>query len=257
MQNYKDFAFELADKASKIMLANFTVGMDTQTKEDNSPVTKADLEINSLAIKEINEKFPDHSIIAEEESAERESEYTWVCDPIDGTIPFSHGIPTAVFALALMKDYQPILSVIADPFSKRVFFAEKDKGAFLNDKPIQVNKIDSLGKSSLGAATLGAWWKYDGLDVSDLLVKLTRKGARVLTLGSIIYSNTMVASGEFTAALFPGKSIHDTAAPALLVEEAGGKATDLAGKELDFSKPLNGHVISNGLVHEEIIDIIK
>lgn len=257
MQNYKDLAFQLAEKAGKIMLANFKIGVDTEIKKDFSPVTKADLEINSLVIKEINKNFPDHSIIAEEESAVKESKYTWVCDPIDGTIPFSHGIPTAVFALALMKNYQPILSVIADPFSKRIFSAEKGKGAFLNNKSIKVNNINSFKAPSLGTSTLGAWIKYDGKDISKHILKLTKKGAKVITLGSIIYSGALVASGEFCATIFPGKKIHDTVALTLLVEEAGGKATDITGKKLDFSKSLNGHIISNGALHNKILDTIK
>src|SRR4051812_43111403 len=85
---------------------------------------------NALVLKTIKTRFPDHSILSEEgDDFSEEHDYVWICDPVDGTHNFSHGVPTATFALALVHKGEPMLCVILDPFLKRLFYAEKGKGA--------------------------------------------------------------------------------------------------------------------------------
>jgi len=103
MEQYLEFAKKLAKEAEEISLKYFSFEVERIIKEDNTPLTKADTEINDLVIKRINEIYPEHSIYGEEKSELKEnSKYIWVCDPIDGTMPFSNGLPIFTFSIALV-----------------------------------------------------------------------------------------------------------------------------------------------------------
>ena len=103
MEQYLEFTKNLAKEAEEIALRYFSFEVENTWKEDNTPLTKADTEINDLVIKRINEAYPEHSIYGEEKSDIKEnSQYIWVCDPIDGTMAFSCGLPIFVFSIALV-----------------------------------------------------------------------------------------------------------------------------------------------------------
>lgn len=249
-----DTARDLAKKAGAIMRQNFTLNMKKEWKEDATPVTKTDLDINTLVLKEIKHAYPDHSILSEEgDDFSEEHEYVWICDPVDGTHNFSHGIPTATFALALIKRGVPQLSVIYDPFMDRLFYAEKGDGAFLNEKPIHVNENPLLRKSVVG---LGKMKKVRNF--FPFAEELYTHDVRMLTGLSIHYMYALVACGEFSAALFGGPSPHDITPGTLLIEEAGGRASDLFGDTPErFDRDMRGQLTSNGLVHDELLELIS
>ncbi len=251
---YKTFALELAKEAGRIIKTNFSLGMKKEWKADNTPLTETDLKINQLVIDSVKKEFPGHSIIAEEGSDFSEkSEYVWVCDPVDGTIPFSHGIPTCVFSLALVRKGKSILGVIYDPFLDRMFFAEKNKGAFLNGEKISVSRAISLQNTLVGVES----WKDDKANILKAAEIVLNKGAKITSLNSIVYMDMLVANGEFAATLFPGTKPHDSAATKIVVEEAGGKVTDLYGNEQRYDRDIKGHIASNGILHQELVDIVK
>lgn len=249
------FAINLAKEAGKIIKDNFILGMAKEWKEDNTPVTITDHKINKLVIDEVKKYWPAHSILAEEESQlDGDGEFVWVCDPIDGTIPFSHGVPTCVFSLALVKNGEPILGVVYDPFMDRLYFAEKGKGAYLNEKKIFVSKSAIIRNSVLGIPN----WRDATYNLYELVKDLgiNHRGL-IINLASIIYMSVMVANGEFIAAVFPGDKAHDAAAVKIIVEEAGGKVTDIFGNEQRYDQDTNGFLASNGIVHDELLEIIK
>lgn len=254
---YKDFAIDIAYKAGEIMRQNFQLGMKKEWKSDNSPVTETDMAINNLVIEEINKNFPDHNINAEEKSDNnRISDYLWVCDPIDGTMPFTNGIPIFTFSLALVKNGEPILGVIYDPILNRLFFAEKNQGAFLNNQPIKVSEKQTLEKSTIDIVNFdNASWQ-----IWELAEWLSKKWAIVYKLNCITYPSALVACGEFDATIFPHHTAHDIAAVKIIVEEAGGKVTDLFGNKQRYDKPIKGAIVSNDKIHglllEEISKII-
>lgn len=227
--------------------------MKKEWKDHRSPVSAADLEINDLVLKTIKQKYPDHSILSEEGNDFDEShEYVWICDPVDGTHNFSHGMPTATFALALVHRGQPILSLILDPFLDRTYTAEKGKGAFLNSKQIFVNKHPTLAKALIGC---GKTKKVRNL--FPFMDETYDYGVSFITGLSIHYMCALVAAGEFSAALFGGISAHDMTAGKLLVEEAGGKATDIFGNiPTRFDRDMEGQMCSNGLLHDELLAIM-
>jgi fructose-1,6-bisphosphatase/inositol monophosphatase family enzyme len=256
MENYKQFAIDIAKEAGKIITDNFKIGMEKKYKWGYSPVTETDIKINQLVIDEVRKNFPTHAVLAEEQSDLKDKyDYLWVCDPVDGTIPFSHGVPVCTFSIALVdNDGQSLLGVIYDPFMNRMFVAEKGKGAFLNDNKISVNQNANLENNYV---TIDAWpkAKYDLLKLEYQLREAT--GAAILRYGSLCYSGVLVAAGEFTASIFAGNTAHDVAALKVIVEEAGGKVTDLFGNDQRYDKEIKGAIISNGLVHNQILQTVS
>ena len=256
MSNSKhmDTGLDLAKKAGVIMRKNFTAGMKKEWKDERSPVTETDLAINDLVLAEIKKEYPDHSILSEEgNDFSEDSEYVWICDPVDGTHNFSHGIPTATFALALVRAGDPILGVIYDPFLERIFYAEQGKGAFKNGEPIKVTSNPILKKTVIG---MGKMKKVGNL--FPVAEALYGHGVSLITGLSIHYMNALVAAGEFSAAIFGGTSPHDMTPAKVIVEEAGGRVSDLKGNmPKRFDRDIDGLVCSNHALHDEIVQLLK
>lgn len=252
MKDYKPFAINLAYKAGEIMRKNFTLGMEKSWKDNNTPVTVSDMTINRMVVESVQKYFPTHDVLGEEESDLKESEYVWVCDPLDGTIPFAHGIPTSTFSLALTHEGRPIFAVVYDPYMDRLFTAEKGKGAFLNDQKITVSKQSSLRNTAM---TIEGANKFEPF--LNIRQELSLNGTKVFSLMAFIYSGMLVAAGELMAAIFVHRNAWDVAAVKLLVEEAGGKCTDLYGNDQRYDRDTNGFVASNGLVHDQLIELLK
>ena len=253
MKNYKRFAIGLAKQAGEIIRNNFTLGMKKEWKADNTPLTETDLVVNQLVIDSIKKAFPEHSVLSEEgDYFSKESDYVWVCDPLDGTIPFSHGIPVCAFSLALVYKGESVLGVVYDPFMDRMFFAEKGKGAFMNKKRISVSSRDTFKHSLFSVVH----WNGAPFDFSRLAVVLKNEGARISNI-SIAYMGALTAAGEFVGTIFPGDHPNDTAALKVLVEEAGGKVTDIFGNEQRYDRPIKGHVVSNGILHEKLLALVR
>jgi len=254
MEEYKKFAEEMAMEAGKIMKDHFMIGMIREFKQDTSPVTRADLKINSLLIEKVSELFPEHSVIGEEESnIKKGGEYIWVCDPVDGTIPFSLGVPISTFSLALVKNGEVILGVVYDPFCDRLYSAQKSGGAFLNGKKISVSKNDNFEKAWIEYEM----WNRSKYDIQPLIDELKKLGTGLVHFASFVNPSMLVAAGEFSATIFPHITAHDAAAVKIIVEEAGGKVTDIFGNEQRYDKPINGLLASNGAIHSRLVELSK
>jgi len=251
--NYREFAIDSAKEAGRIIRESFGLGMERKYKQDNSPVTVTDTKINDLVIERVNTEFPGHDILAEERSdLSGHSEYVWVCDPVDGTLPFSHGIPTCAFSLALVKNGEPILGVIYDPFMERLYVGEKGKGAKLNGETVSVSQKDAFQNSLVGmdGDTLGSIFE---------VAKEFREnqGSSVIRFHSIVNSSSYVINGEMIVSIFFNTTAHDIAALKILIEEAGGKVTDIYGNEQRYDREIRGAVMSNGVVHDEVLELVK
>lgn len=253
MNGALNFAEELAREAGKIMRENFTLGVTGMKKEwkaDNTPLTVTDIAINTLVLNAIEKNYPEHSFVGEEGSNIKESEYTWVCDPVDGTIPFSHGFPTFAFSLALTKNGESIVGVMYDPIMDRLISAEKGKGAHLNGQKISVSSEKAITKQS-----------FVELNTDDRMTSLRaylhEKQCYVPCLYTCVYSAMLVATGEFVAAIYPYDKPWDAAAVKVVIEEAGGKVTDLDGNDQRYDGKVKGFVASNGLVHAELIQALQ
>jgi len=255
MKSDKLFALKLAEKAGNIMRSNFRYGMKKKNKvEDFSPVTEADLEINQLVIDEVKKQYPGYGVLAEEKNfLVKNSKFVWVCDPIDGTIPFSHGLPISTFSLALVKDGQPVVGVIYDPFHNNYFFAAKGKGAQMNGKKIKVSRAKRLE----GELVLTEHWKQAAYDTIKTIDALEDLNCHTSLLKSIAIGGALVAAGEAIGVICPGKTPWDMAAAKIIIEEAGGKVTDITGQEQRYDRNINGCFGSNAAVHQKLLKIIN
>ena len=253
-QKYLKFAKDIAYKAGKIMIEYFEDDSEASYKLDQTIVTKADTEINQYLIKKVKETFPTHSVDGEEEQFGK-SNYVWVCDPIDGTAMYARGIPVAVFSLALVIEGVPTIGVVYDPFTDSMYSAIKDKGAYKNNKKISVNNIELNDKKSV--SNFDMWPKAD-YNLYDSIKELGKK-TYFVGVGSVIRACMCIATGDFNLAIFPGTTHKncDIAAAKVIVEASGGKVTDLFGNEQRYDRDINGAVISNGKVHDEVVAVLK
>jgi myo-inositol-1(or 4)-monophosphatase len=247
------FAEGLARLAGTVIKSNFSPQMRKEWKRDGTPLTVSDTKINSLVIEEIRREFPKHSILAEEESALFPgSEFVWVCDPIDGTIPFSHGVPTSAFSLALCRNGVPLSGVLFDPFLDRMLIAELGSGTFLNGERVRVSPAKSLERNLVGIEGPNS----DLFSKSKTIEGAVMQGITPVILQSVCYAGMLVAIGEFVGVVFSGRTPWDAAALKIIVDEAGGKSTSIKGDSQSYTEPINGLVCSNGLLHNELLALV-
>jgi myo-inositol-1(or 4)-monophosphatase len=236
MNDYLEFAKQLAREAEEIALRYFGFETETTWKEDNTPLTNADTEINDLVIKRINEAYPHHSIYGEEKSEIKEgSQYIWVCDPIDGTIAFSCGLPIFVFSIALVdqSNGQPLMGLINDPVMKNMYWAYKGAGAYRNDNKISVSDTNTLANTYLCNSASG---KDTDFSYLSFLKLIDEKKCKSMRFPSFLYGAIQVANGKFVGGVYYRKYGHDVAALKIITEEAGGKVTDLNGEERRYDQ---------------------
>ena len=227
----------------------------SQKEGINNPVTEADHASEAAIIKIIKKNFPDHQVLAEETGEHiRDSNYKWIIDPIDGTINFAHGIPLCCVAIAIEKDKEIIMSAVYAPILNELYFAEKGKGATLNDKKISVSGTTTVLTSNL---VTGFPYTYINMPNGPLEVfsRLIRKGIPVRRLGSACIDLCWVACGRFDGFYEHKLETWDSAAGFLMVEEAGGKVTDHEGKK--FSPYQHRIIATNGKIHDELLGVVK
>ena len=255
-QEWLDFAKSMALEAGDIMRKYFGKKPDSHLKANNTIVTVADEEINNLVIKRVTERYPSHDIDGEEASQRRGSKYVWVCDPIGGTASFAIGLPVSVFSLALVIDGQPEVGMIYAPFSDHLYWASRGRGAYMNSQPIHVSQHSLDDRVEMNVD----WWPSAPWDVMQVVHDLAyEKDVYVTTIGSTTHAAALVARGEFVASVFVGtkdKNV-DIAAAKVIVEEAGGKVTDLFGRGQRYDQDIHGAVLSNGIVYEEIVKAMR
>lgn len=245
-------AIDVAHKAGEIMLQYFVGDQQEEYKSDGSPVTVADKLINSMVIKELSEHFPEYGIIGEEES---NSDYgmgtKWFCDPIDGTIAYTWRVPTSMFSLGLVVDGEPVLGVAYDPYLNKMYTGVKDQHSYCNDEIIKVS--DKPLSEGIVATTADSKRISRGV---PYIQKLAKTSTHIATYSGAVNKALHVAKGDFVGYIEEHVNTHDVAAVEVILEGAGGKITDLMGNKLDYSKPFKGAVVSNGIVHQELLELL-
>ena len=252
---YLEFAKDIALYAGRVMMDNYNNSYDMDYKEDETAVTMIDKEINYYLIKRVKEKYKNHAVNGEEENYKIESDYVWVCDPLDGTGMYISHIPVFMFSLALVYKGEPIVGVCYNPNEDKMYTAIKGEGSFCNGVKISVNKL-KLGD-------LGYRLNYESFRnnlINELdMIKENKKYFKTSSIGSVVRACMAVASGDFCCDIFPGTSHGncDLAASKLIVEEAGGMVTDICGNKQRYDMDINGAIISNGVSHSDIVDIVR
>jgi myo-inositol-1(or 4)-monophosphatase len=255
------FAKGLALEAGKIMRRYFRAeDIGTEWKEDNTPLTAADTAVNDMVIKKVKQAFPDRAVIGEEASHDQDGELAWVVDPIDGTVPFSLGIPISTFSLALVdrKDGQPLVGVIYDPYLDHMYTAVRDDGAFLNDTRLSVSKATTFPRnyvSIIGGSGKGGKTKYNRGQCFDII---HAQDAKCMSIQTQAYFAAKVATGELVGSIFGYGAPWDVAAACLLVEEAGGVVTDLSGEKRRYDEFADGCVLAaNQTILSKLLEAIQ
>jgi myo-inositol-1(or 4)-monophosphatase len=221
----------------------------------NNLVTEADHASEKAILAVIKSNFPVHQVLAEETGEIiQDSVYKWVVDPIDGTVNFAHGIPLNCVSIGIEKDGEIIMGAVYNPHLNEFFFAEKGKGATLNDKPISVSEEMQTIKACL---VTGFPYTYINTPNGPLEIfeRFIRKGVPVRRLGSAAIDLCWVAAGRFDGFYEHKLEPWDSAAGYLIVEEAGGKVTDLQGNK--FSIYQHKLLATNGKIHDEMIAVIN
>jgi fructose-1,6-bisphosphatase/inositol monophosphatase family enzyme len=259
-QEELDFAKGIARKAGEVMLKYFGREDISHYKGDKTIVTLADEEINQYLIDEVARAYPEHGVFGEEQSAGSDRKVLWVCDPVDGTAMFARKVPVAVFSLALVVDGEPVVGVVYDPHTDQMYEAMKGRGAFCNGQLIRVNQ-QHLGDMS-AVSNCDSSPRYVEAEYQKLLApanELLDRSSYLVSIGSIIHAGCLVADGSFVAevtSVSVGKNM-DVAAIKVIVEEAGGRVTNLFGEGQRYDRDIQGAIISNGVVHDEIVRVIR
>ncbi len=223
-------------------------------KSKNDFVTEVDLMAEQEIIKIIKTAYPDHSILAEESGETPGNHYTWVIDPLDGTTNYLHGYPQYAVSIALKNKGKTEVGVIYDPLRDELFTAEKGGGAMLNNRRLRVSKQIDLSTALLGT---GFPFKYpEHLDTYLKMFKdLTNKTAGIRRAGSAALDLAYVALGRLDGFWEIGLKEWDLAAGVLLIQEAGGVATDFSFNE-NYAQ--SGNIITgNTKMHQAIYQTIQ
>lgn len=255
-KEYLEFAKKLALEAGEKMRYFRKKGLFTQNKSDGTVVSEADYAINSLVIAKVSQKFPNHGVLGEEESVNENAEYIWICDPIDGTAAYLLNLPTSTFMICLNIKGQPQVSVVHNPWTGDLYYAAKGEGAWLGEDKLSVSKRDKAEMnfiSGVGATTSNRLF----IDSPTGIEELKKRGWHTVNFHGIGQKGTMIASGSIDGALYNHTGPHDIAPLDLLITEAGGKVTDFSGKEIDYTKPFRGAILSNGKIHNDLIEIVR
>jgi myo-inositol-1(or 4)-monophosphatase len=249
-------AIESAKEAGRFLKLNLGKVKNIESKkEEINLVTEIDKGSEKKIIDFLKSRFPNHSILAEE-SGETNlgSDFKWIIDPLDGTTNYTHSFPVFCVSIALEFKGEVILGVVYDPNLDELFYAEKGKGAFLNGKRISVSKTDKLIKSML-ATGFPYNVKENPDNCIEHFVNFLMEVQAIRRLGSAALDLVYVACGRLDGFWEVNLNPWDTAAGKIIVEEAGGKVTDFYGN--DFNIYTKGIVASNGLIHEQMLEVIK
>ncbi len=221
-------------------------------KPNHEIVTRADITADEMIKKLIKNAFPSDKILSEELSPnQKKASRLWLIDPLDGTNNFAHGIPIFAVCAAFAHNDDLKVGVIYLPYQKELFWAVKGGGAFMNGKKISVSKTAEL-KNAMVLTCHSYALRYKKMDnkLLDPLKPLTSSTRR---LGAAGYELSAVAQGLVDGGYIIGTRPWDSAAGALIVREAGGRATDFSGKEWGI---WDGNILfSNRRVHKELLKI--
>ncbi|MGH1420522.1 MAG: inositol monophosphatase family protein [Hyphomonas sp.] len=209
-----------------------------------------DHEADKLIIDLISERHPDHNILTEETGEmSKDSPYTWVIDPLDGSSNYVNHNPFFAVSVCLAYENKPITGVVFAPFLEEIAVARRGHGCTLNGRKVTVSPTDDFSKFYTVGCPGG---DKNNLRFAKMSCALNEVIKDFRKMGSAAIEAYTVAAGRVDAFVTLNISPWDIAAGALCVEEAGGKVTDFDGKPWDMTK--SDVCMSNGLIHQQILD---
>ena len=263
MQDFLQVAVSAAENAGRYVLeaAGQIQNLDIQEKKPQDYVSEVDRNSEKLIAEAILAAFPAHSFVGEEmsdgngEVKSHDNGYQWVVDPLDGTTNFLRSIAHYAISIALFKDNEPIIGVVFDPSKNELFHATKGAGAFLNGQAIGVSKRPDLrgGVFATGIPFGGETLLTLPQFIKNMQQILDQQTAGIRRLGSAALDLAYVACGRYEGYWEANLNCWDIAAGCLLVEEAGGKVSDLRGNNNHFQ---NGDIVAaNPDIHQKMTQL--
>lgn len=245
-------ALDAAVAAAQVIGPMYRRNLAVTIKTDKSPVTEADLGAER-AIRELLEaRFPEYGFHGEETGMRApDAEYVWLVDPLDGTKAFIREYPMFSTQIALLHRGRPIVGVSNAPAYGEMAWAERGQGAWLGGAPLGVSDVTNLESAALSAGNLktlasGPAWSRWG--------SLVARAGRIRGYGDFLHYH-LLAAGKIDAVIESDVNILDIAALVVIVEEAGGRFTDLAGRPVGLQT--TSVLASNGRLHEPILEALR
>jgi myo-inositol-1(or 4)-monophosphatase len=241
----------IAREAGALLMQHFARRVIIEYKGDVDLVTAADRASEKLITERLRARWPEHDLVGEEGSrSDTGADYRWYVDPLDGTTNFAHGYPVFCVSIALVRsDEQLEVGVLYDPTRDEMFAAERGQGATLNGKPIHVSRTETLAESLLGTG-FPSHKRHKNPNI-HFYQQLTLRSHGVRRAGSAALDLANVACGRYDGFWEFNLNPWDTAAGALLVQEAGGIVTRFDGSR--FRLDSREVLACNGLIQQELI----
>lgn len=251
LENAKDLAYA----AGKILRDKLHSDFSIEYKGEIDLVTDADKAAEEFLVTAITQAYPNHAILAEEggQKGNKNGEYLWVIDPLDGTTNYAHRFPYFAVSIALLENGDPVIGVVYNPITDEMFAAELGYGAWLNDSLIKVSQTSNLQQSLLCTG-----FPYDMSQPNnniDNYARLVKQTQGVLRLGSAALDLCQVACGRIDGFWEMSLKPWDIAAGALIAHEAGGTVTGITQRKLELDK---GDILAtNGQIHNALNNILE
>lgn len=249
MTDELDFARHLADVADGISMDAFGKAR-SRTKADGTIVTEADEAVERALRSEVGAAYPDDAVLGEESGATGGAHRRWILDPIDGTINYDSGIPIWATLIAFEADGEVVAGMVSAPALGERYEAARGNGARRNGEPIRVSETEDLADARI---VYTSWGSFTSMGHGEAFEELTRS-ARWARGFSDFWGHALVASGRADVMVEPVVNVWDLAPLILLVEEAGGRLTDLDGRRrIDGGSVLT----TNGRLHDETLRLFR
>lgn len=249
------FANHLADLADQIAMDHFRRDPGVRTKRDGTLVTEADEAVERAIRAELRSTYPRHAILGEEEGATNggpggKGGYRWILDPIDGTNNYAWGIPVWATLIALEQDGEIVAGVASAPALGERYDAARGDGARRNGEPIRVSGVDELAQARVG---YGTFRSFEAFGWGAGFARLLQESRSSRGFGDF-WGHMLVAAGSLDVMTEPIVNVWDLAALIVIVEEAGGRLTDLEGvRRIDGGCCMT----TNGLLHERALEVLR
>jgi len=250
----KSLMLKAAKAAGKVVLKNYGKVGKIRLKAPRSIVTKVDILSEQTIVNTISKKFPKHNFLTEESDfIDNKSKFTWIIDPIDGTTNFVSGIPNFAVSIALAKNNSVVMGVVYNPYTQDMYIAEKGKGSYLNNKRLKVSTKKRFDECVLGFSL------PSDIDLSKKSLSILSRNygtfRALRNTGSAALNLCYVADKKFDMYFTLNLHSWDVAAAKLVVEEAGGKTTNIHNKKWTIED--RSIVGSNRIIHNKFIRLLK
>ena len=253
-KHLKEISCKALTEASKIA-TKLKNNIQVNYKSETQPVTNADREIDNYLKSYFKTHTPNFGWLSEESHDDKSrlcKEFFWCLDPIDGTRSYINKKPEYTISLALMGKSEPLIGHVLNPETKEYFYAEKNNGAYCNEKKISVSNSSKLDQCKIAISSS----EVNKLESFEMF-----KTKKIKKIGSIAYKVALVAKGEIDVAIsFSKKNDWDLAAADLIIKEAGGNLKDINGNEIQYNKSstkINSVLACNSIIINSLTNLFN